>query len=281
MQTSLWRRFKNNVMLVLTAVAAFVALVPLFLILGKLVDAGASALNWSFLVSMPAPVGEIGGGVANAILGSALLVGIACLVGLPLGIMVAIYLTEFARSRRAFWVRYLADLLSGTPSIVIGIFVYVLLVLPFKRFSALAGGVALGIMMVPTVIRSTEEMLKMVPRDLREAALALGIPLWRTILSVVLVTARAGIITGALLAIARIAGETAPLLFTAFGNRFWNTDLSQPIAALPLQIFAYAISPYADWQAQAWAGALLLIILVFCLNVVARLFKQHDLSGRG
>lgn len=235
---------------------------------------GMQSLNWAFLTQMPAPVGEVGGGMANAIMGTGMIVGMAMLIGIPLGIGGGIYLSEYGRGQLAFWLRYLSDLLAGTPSIVIGIFVYVLIVVPTKHFSALAGSVALGIMMVPTITRTTEEMLKMVPRDLREASLALGISQWRTILSIVLAAGSSGIITGILLSISRVAGETAPLLFTAFGNRFWNTDVSQPTAALPLQIFAYAISPYDDWQSQAWAGALLLIMLVLCLNVTARFIRR-------
>lgn len=264
----------NGTFLVGTCLCALLALVPLFFILGRLIHNGAMHLSWVFLTEMPVPVGELGGGMANAILGSLFLVGIAMGVGIPLGIGGGIWLAEYGGGRLGFWLRYMIDLLAGTPSIVIGIFVYVLLVLPVQHFSAWAGGVALGVMMIPTVTRTTEEMLKMVPNDLREASLALGISEWRTILSVVLAAGRSGIITGILLAIARVAGETAPLLFTTLGNRFWSTDLAQPMAALPLQIFAYAISPYDDWQAQAWAGALMLIAAVLILNVVARLPKR-------
>ncbi len=274
--TSLYRRCINGAMLAGMALCAVLALVPLTLVLFTLLKSGLHALSWSFFVEMPAPVGEVGGGMANAIMGSAILVALASCVGLPAGILGGIYLSEYGRGRFSFWVRFTADLLSGTPSIVIGMFIYTLLVLPVHQFSALAGGVALGVMMIPTVMRTTEEMLKLVPISLREASLALGISEWRTIWSVVLTTGRAGIITGVLLAIARISGETAPLLFTAFGNRFWNTDLTQPMAALPLQIFAYAISPYEDWQQQAWTGALILIALVFCLNVGARMFKRGN-----
>lgn len=274
--TSLHRKCINGTMLCAMGLCAVLALVPLALVLVKLLQLGLQSLSWSFFVEMPAPVGELGGGMANAIVGSIILITLASCIGLPVGILGGIYLAEFGRSKLAFTVRYAADLLNGTPSIVIGIFIYTLLVLPTRQFSALAGGVALGVMMLPTVMRTTEEMLKLVPHSLREASLALGVSEWRTIWSVVLSTGRAGIITGALLAIARISGETAPLLFTAFGNRFWNTDLGQPMAALPLQIFAYAISPYDDWQHQAWTGALILISLVFCLNVGARLFKRGN-----
>lgn len=274
MKTSMRRKVINAIFLLGTVLCALVALVPLALILLKLLQLGLHSLSWSFFTEMPAPVGETGGGMANAIVGSAILIALASGIGLPVGILGGIYLAEYGRGQLAFWVRYTADLLSGTPSIVIGMFVYAILVLPVRQFSAWSGGVALGIMMIPTVMRTTEEMLKLVPKSLREASLALGISQWRTIWSVVLTTGRAGIVTGALLAIARISGETAPLLFTSFGNRFWNTDLNQPMASLPLQIFSYAISPYEDWQAQAWTGALILIALVFCLNVGARLFKR-------
>lgn len=273
-KTSYYRKGLNAAMLCAMGLCALLALVPLALILTKLLQMGLHSLSWSFFVEMPAPVGELGGGMANAIVGSIILIVLASCVGLPFGILGGVYLVEYGGGKLASSVRYAADLLAGTPSIVIGIFVYTLLVLPVRQFSALAGGVALGVMMIPTVMRTTEEMLKLVPHHLREASLALGISEWRTIWSVVLATGRAGIITGALLAIARISGETAPLLFTAFGNRFWNTDLGQPMAALPLQIFAYAISPYEDWQRQAWTGALILISLVFCLNVGARFFKR-------
>lgn len=274
MKTSIRRKVINATFLLGTVLCAIIALVPLTLILMKLLQMGLHSLSWSFFVEMPAPVGETGGGMANAIVGSVVLIVLSSCIGLPAGILGGIYLAEYGRGKLAFWVRYMADLLSGTPSIVIGIFIYTILVLPVRQFSAWSGGVALGVMMIPTVMRTTEEMLKLVPQSLREASLALGVPQWRTIVSVVLMTGRAGITTGALLAIARISGETAPLLFTAFGNRFWNTDLGQPMAALPLQIFSYAISPYEDWQAQAWTGALILIALVFCLNVGARLFKR-------
>lgn len=274
MKTSIRRKVINSTFLLGTVFCAVIALVPLALILIKLLQMGLHSLSWSFFVEMPTPVGETGGGMANAIVGSVVLIILSSGIGLPAGILGGIYLAEYGRGKLAFWVRYMADLLSGTPSIVIGIFIYTILVLPVRQFSAWSGGVALGVMMIPTVMRTTEEMLKLVPQNLREASLALGVPQWRTIVSVVLMTGRAGITTGALLAIARISGETAPLLFTAFGNRFWNTDLGQPMAALPLQIFSYAISPYEDWQAQAWTGALILIALVFCLNVGARLFKR-------
>jgi len=264
------RRTVNVTMIGVTFLAALLATIPLLLILWHLVQKGASALGPSFFTHSPAPVGEAGGGMANAIVGTLVLVFIACLVGLPVGIGAGLYVAEHRRSWLATAVRFLADVLNGLPSIVIGIFAWEMLVRPFGHFSAWAGGVALGVMMIPLVTRTTEEMIHTVPVSLREAALALGYPRWRTSLAIVLRTAAPGIVTGILVAVARIAGETAPLLFTAFGNQFWSTALRQPIAALPLQIFNYAISPYDDWHALAWAGALVLIAMVFVISVGAR-----------
>jgi phosphate transport system permease protein len=265
------RHTTDRVMRGLSAWAAFAVVVPLFLIFGFLVYRGSTALNVEFFTHLPKPVGEPGGGMANAIVGTLILIGVASCFGLPLGILGGVYLAE-SRDRRLPWtVRFLADVLNGVPSIVIGIFAYTLLVLPFRRFSALAGGVALGVIMVPIVLRTTEELVRLVPTSFREAALALGIPEWKMLVRVVLPTARAGIVTSVMVAIARIAGETAPLLFTAFGNRFWQQGLDQPIAALPLQIFAYAIAPFEDWHRQAWAGALVLISMVFLVSLTARL----------
>lgn len=269
------RKAVNTVMLGSTFVAAFVSLIPLFLILFHLIGKGAHAINWDLFTQLPVPVGEMGGGMANGMLGSLLLIGIACLIGLPIGILGGIYLAEFGGQRLAALLRFTADILNGTPSIVIGLFAYTLIVLPMKGFSALAGGVALGIMMIPTIMRTTEEMLRLVPTALREGAYALGIPYWRTMVSVVLKTARSGIITGILLSVARISGETAPLLFTALGNQFWSTSLGEPIAALPLQIFTYATSPFESWQSQAWAGALTLITMILLFNIGARLFIRQ------
>ncbi len=268
------RRAVNRIMGGLTALAAFFVVLPLLLIFGFLVVRGASALNGAFFTQLPKPVGEAGGGMANAIVGSLILIGLASGLGLPIGILGGIYLSESRDPRLPWAVRFLADVLNGVPSIVIGIFAYTIVVLPMRRFSAVAGGVALAVIMLPIILRTTEEMLRLVPASLREAALALGIPEWKVILRVVLPTARAGIITGAMVAVARIAGETAPLLFTAFGNRFWQHGLDQPIAALPLQIFAYAISPYDDWHRQAWAGALVLIVLIFAASLVTRLVTK-------
>ena len=258
-------------MIGVTYVAAILATLPLLFILLHLVKQGASSLSASFFTNMPKPVGEPGGGMANAIVGTLLLISIASLIGLPIGIGAGLYLAEKRTARLASAVRFLSDVLNGLPSIVVGIFAWEFLVRPIGHFSALAGGIALGAMMIPLVTRTTEEMLGVVPTSLREAALALGYPRWRTSISVVLRTALAGIATGALVAVARVAGETAPLLFTAFGNQFWSTGLREPIAALPLQIFTYAISPYDEWHRQAWAGALVLISIVLLISIAARL----------
>jgi len=273
------RRGVNAVMACLTALAALLVILPLILILAFLVYQGASAVNLDFFTQLPKPVGEPGGGMANAIVGTLTLIGLASCLGLPLGILGGIYLAE-SRDRCLPWmIRFLADVLNGVPSIVIGIFAYTIVVLPMRRFSALAGGFALAVIMLPIVLRTTEELVRLVPASLREAALALGIPEWKVILRVVLPTARAGIITGVMVSVARIAGETAPLLFTAFGNRFWHQGLLQPIAALPLQIFAYAIAPYDDWHRQAWAGALVLIMMIFLSSLVARIVTRGRYSG--
>ncbi|MGI9139657.1 MAG: phosphate ABC transporter permease PstA [Gemmatimonadaceae bacterium] len=264
------RKAGNIVMLALTYVAAVLATLPLLFILFHLLQQGASTLTPDFFTNMPRPVGEAGGGMSNAIVGTLILLGIACIIGLPVGVGAGLYLAEKRVGALAMTVRFLSDVLNGLPSIVLGIFAWQFLVRPFGRFSALAGGIALGAMMIPLVTRTTEEMIRLVPNSLREAALALGYPRWRTSLSVILRTAMPGIVTGALVAIARIAGETAPLLFTAFGNAFWSTALDEPIAALPLQIFAYAISPYDEWHAQAWAGALVLIVIVLIISLAAR-----------
>ena len=264
------RKSANVVMLGLTYVAAVLATLPLIFILFHLLQKGASTVTPEFFTNMPRPVGEPGGGMSNAIVGTLILVSIACVIGLPVGIGAGLYLAEKRTGTLAMTVRFLSDVLNGLPSIVLGIFAWQFLVRPFGNFSALAGGIALGAMMIPLVTRTTEEMIRLVPNSLREAALALGYPRWRTSLSVILRTALPGIVTGALVAIARIAGETAPLLFTAFGNQFWSTAVDEPIAALPLQIFAYAISPYDEWHAQAWAGALVLIAIVLVISLAAR-----------
>jgi len=279
MKTRLARHWMSGVMIGLTYLAAVLATLPLLLILAHLLKKGATSLSLSFFTSMPKPVGEMGGGMANAIVGTLILIGIACMIGLPIGIGAGIYLSEKRSRPLAQSVRFLSDVLNGLPSIVMGIFAWEFLVRPVGHFSALAGGTALGAMMIPLVTRTTEEMLKVVPISLREAALALGYPRWRTSLSVVVRTALAGIATGALVAVARIAGETAPLLFTAFGNQFWSTGLREPIAALPLQIFTYAISPYDEWHAQAWAGALVLISIVLVISLAARLVTRSKFGA--
>ena len=260
----------NALMAGLVGLAAILATLPLVIVLFYLLKQGATSLQWHFFTNMPKPVGESGGGMANAIVGTLMLIGTASVIGLPVGIGAGLYLAEHRGSRLANTTRFLADVLNGLPSIVMGIFAWQILVRPVGHFSAWAGGVALAAMMIPQVARTTEEIVRTVPVSLREAALALGYARWRTSLTVVLRTATAGVVTGALVAIARIAGETAPLLFTAFGNQFWSTSLNQPVAALPLQIYTYALSPYDDWHAQAWAGALVLIALILIISLVAR-----------
>ena len=266
----IWRKTVNSVMLTLTGVAAFGVVCVLFLILGYLIWNGGASLNWNFFTQLPKPVGETGGGMANAIVGSLKLLLLAALMGLPIGLLAGVYLAEFGGKTFSFVIRYTTDLLNGVPSIVIGIFAYALVVLPVKHFSALAGGVALGIMVIPITVRSTEEFLRAVPGTLREGAMALGASKWKTIATVVLPAASGGILTGMLLALARVAGETAPLLFTAFGNRYWAPGWGQPIASLPVMIYTYAISPYDDWHRQAWAAGLVLLMLVLLSNLGAR-----------
>lgn len=275
------RRFVSTVMIGAMYAAAVAATLPLVLILWHLTKEGASAMTLRFLTATPAPPGEAGGGMANALVGSVILIAVASAVGLPVGIGAGLYLAEQRTARLASLVRFLSDVLNGLPSIVVGIFAWQVLVRPFHHFSAAAGGIALGAMMIPLVTRATEEMIRLVPVSLREAALALGYSRWRTSLRIVLRTALPGIVTGALVAVARIAGETAPLLFTAFGNNFWSVSLGQPIAALPLQIFTYAISPYDEWHAQAWAGAVVLILLVLVISVAARIATRSRFGAGG
>lgn len=269
------RRAVNLVMLTLTGVAAVLVTVPLLLIFFYLLQAGAGALNVEFFTQLPAPPGELGGGMANAMLGTLYLILLAGLLGLPVAVGAGIYLAEAGTSKLATVVRFIADVMNGIPSIVIGIFVWATVVLAMGRFSVLAGGVALAVMLIPMVTRTTEEMVRLVPRELREGGLALGFPRWRATLGIVVPAARGGIITGILVAVARIAGETAPLLFTAFGNPFWQLRLDQPISALPLQIFKYAISPYDDWHRQAWAASLVLITLVLVISLTARFLFRN------
>jgi phosphate transport system permease protein len=277
--TSMRRRAVNLVMLGLTAVCAVLTLSALAFILGYLVYMGGSSVNAAFFTRLPVPVGEAGGGMANALLGSAKLLALAAVVGIPLGIMAGVYIAEFARPAAAFALRYLTDLLNGVPSIVIGIVAYTLVVLPMRRFSTLAGGVALGVMLVPVVVRGTEEFLRAVPASLREASLALGAPRWVTIARVVLPAASRGILTAVMLGLARVAGETAPLLFTALNNRFWSPGWTEPTASLPVMIFTYAIAPYEDWHRQAWAAALILLVFVLMANVTARLLIRRPHPG--
>jgi phosphate transport system permease protein len=270
-----WRSLQDKLIVGLAALATLVVLIPLAAILGYLLYRGIGSLNWNFLTQIPKPTGETGGGMANAIAGSGLILFIASLIGVPMGIGTGVYLAEYGKKRFGYLVRFTADVLNGVPSIVIGIVAYSLVVVAQKRFSALAGGVALGIMMVPIISRSTEEMLLMVPQSLREAAWGLGIPQWRTTLSITLRTASSGIITAVMLSFARVAGETAPLMFTAFGNSFWNFNINQATAALPLQIFVYAISPFDDEHRQAWAGALILIILIVISMLLVRMVASR------
>jgi phosphate transport system permease protein len=273
---SFGRRATNFLVTCAAAAAIILVLLPLGAVFGYLIYKGIGSINWAFLTQTPKPVGEAGGGMANAIAGSGLILLIGSSVGVPIGIGAGIYLAEYGRNRFGNLVRFTADVLSGVPSIIIGIVGYGLVVLTQGHFSALAGGVALGIMMIPTITRATEEMLLLVPQAVREAAYGLGISRWRTTLSITLRTATSGVITGVMLAFARVAGETAPLLFTAFGNQYWNWKLNQPTAALPLQIFTYAISPFDEWHRQAWAGALILIVLIVVSVTAVRIA-----AGRG
>ncbi len=265
-----WRKIKSGAMSSLTLLCVVLALLPLFLIFSYTVVQGVGAINIDFFLHMPKPVGEPGGGMANALVGTLILIGLGSLLGVPLGILAGIYLAEYGNNPFAATVRFLADVLSGIPSIVIGVVAYTLVVVPMKSFSALAGGVALGILMVPTITRTTEEMIRLVPSSFREAGLALGVPQWKTVVRIVLPAARKGIATGVVLGLARAAGETAPLLFTALGNRFWSTAINEPIASLTVFIYDYAKSPFEDWIRQAWAAALVLILLVFVLNLIFR-----------
>jgi phosphate transport system permease protein len=278
-QISLRRRFTDHAMTGVAVLTVVLVLVPLFAIFAYLIYRGVGSINWAFLTQTPKPVGEAGGGMANAIVGSVFILALASVIGVPLGVGAGIYLAEYGRNRFGDAIRFTADVLNGVPSIVVGIVAYSIVVLYQKHFSALAGGVALAIMMIPTITRTTEEMLLLVPRALREAAYGLGIPRWRTTLSITLRTATSGVITGIMLAFARVAGETAPLLFTAFGNQFWNLRANQPTAALPLQIFNYAISPYDEWHRQAWAGALVLIVLIVSAVAAVRFAVRRGTFG--
>jgi phosphate transport system permease protein len=275
-----WRKSVNVVMLSLTGVCTLFTVSVLFFILGYLLWYGGKSLNWAFFTQLPVPVGETGGGMANAIVGSGKLLLLASMVGIPIGLLGGIYLAEFGGQTFSFIVRYTTDLLNGVPSIVMGIFAYTIIVLPMKHFSAFAGGLALGVMMIPIAVRTTEESLRAVPVVLREGALALGASKWRTVATVVVPAAIRGIVTGIMLTLARVAGETAPLLFTAFSNRFWSTGWNEPIASLPVMIYTYAIAPYDDWHRQAWAAGLVLLALVLVANVGARLVISRGISFR-
>jgi phosphate transport system permease protein len=266
-----WRRLLSHVVIVLCGASVVVALIPLAFVLFYVVSQGITSLNLSFFTQTPRPVGETGGGMAHSILGSLIVTGLGALLAIPVGVMCGIYASEYAGTRIASAARFAADTLNGVPSIVVGVFVYSIAVLPFGGFSALAGGLALGIMMVPLIMRTTEELLRLVPSTLREGALALGATRGRAVFSVVVPAALPGILTGILLALARIAGETAPLLFTALNSSYWNTDVTQPISTLTVQIFTFAIAPYEDWHRQAWAGALVLVTLVLICSLLARL----------
>ncbi len=278
---TIWRKSINIMMLTLTGLCALGTVSALFIILGFLAWNGASAIHWSFFTNLPAPVGETGGGIANAIVGSGKLLLLSALVGVPIGLLGGVYLAEFAGGASSFVVRYAADMLNGVPSIVMGIFAYMIVVLPMHHFSTIAGGIALGIMMIPIILRSSEEFLRAVPRSLREGAMAVGASKWKTILTVVVPAASGGIMTAILLALARVAGETAPLLFTAFGNQFWARGWNQPTSSLPVVIYTYAISAYDDWHKQAWAAGLVLLALVLATNLLTRLLlSRQTAQGR-
>jgi phosphate transport system permease protein len=281
MNRRILRRLVSNAMVGLMVLAVVVALLPLFFILFDLVIQGAGSLSVDFFTRTPAPAGEIGGGVAHAIVGTLIIVGTASLIGLPLGIAAGIYCAEFPGSRLTWVTRFVADVMNGTPSIVVGVFAWAWIVATQKHFSALAGSAALAMLMIPMVLRTTEEMIKLVPNSLREAALALGYPRWRTSLTIVVRTTLPGIVTGGLLAVARISGETAPLLFTALGSQYLSLDLDQPMAALPLTVFTYATGPYDEWHRYAWAAALVLILVVFVLSIGARLAIRRRFTLNG
>lgn len=275
------RRLQDRIIRGLCVLAAAAAIYPLLAVLGYVASRGISAINWDFFTKTPAPVGDVGGGMANAILGTVYIVALACYVAIPVGVITGVFLAESpGTSRFARIVRFSNDVLAGAPSIVVGLFAYAFVVVPMGRPSAYAGGFALSVVMIPIITRTTEELVRMVPDTLREAALALGVPRWRATLFVVLRSAASGILTGVMLAVARAMGETAPLLFTALGNEFWNIALDQPMASMPVQIYRYASSPYEEWHAMAWAGALVLVVLVLILNIVARLVIRRPESGR-
>jgi phosphate transport system permease protein len=276
---TVWRKTLNIVMLSLTGACTLITVSVLFFILGYLVYNGGKDLSWDFFTKLPAPVGETGGGVANAIVGTAKLLILAMLFGVPIGVMAGVYLAEFGGKAMSFLVRYTTDLLNGVPSIVIGIFAYAIVVVPMRHFSTLAGGFALGVMTIPITVRSTEQFLRAVPNTMREGALALGASKWKTILTVIVPAAGSGIITGIMLALARVAGETAPLLFTAFGNQYWSHGWNEPVASLPMVIYTYATGPYQEWHEQAWAAGLVLLALVLVVNIGTRLVFARKTSA--
>ena len=279
-QSYKFRKLVNSGFRVACGAAVLLALLPLVSVLFFTAARGLGGVNLAFFTELPKPVGETGGGMANALSGTLKLVGMACVIGMPIGVLAGVFLSEFRASSFATAVRFSADVMSGIPSITIGMVVYTVLVRPMGHFSAFAGSVALAIIMLPTVTRTTEELLRLVPGTLREAALGLGVPKWRATLRVVLRTALPGIVTGAMLAVARIGGETAPLLFTAFNNRFWGNGINEPVASLPVQIYTYAVSPYEDWHRQAWAAAFVLVVLTLCLNVTAKFLVRNRLEAR-
>ncbi len=275
-----YRKWVDRVVRSACVLATVVALIPLVSVLYYVFIRGIGGINWAFFTELPKPVGETGGGMANALLGTLKLVGLSCLFGIPPGVLAGVYLAEFGSTRFGRAVRFSADVLAGVPSITVGLFIYAIVVVTTKKFSALAGGMALAVLMLPTVTRTTEELLKLVPESLREAALGLGVPKWRATLRVMLRTAAPGIAVGIMLSVARVAGETAPLLFTAFNNRFWSESLIEPTASLPVNIYTYAVSPYEDWHNQAWAAALVLLLLVLLLNISARLLVRNRVRAR-
>ena len=281
MNYRIYRKFKNTLFLVLTLAAALAVLIPLFMIIQFVLVQGASSLSLSFFTELPKPVGEAGGGMRHAILGTMYIVALGALIAIPIGVTCGIYLSEFSKSKLSKTLKMTVDLMSGIPSIVIGIFAYLIVVVPLKSFSALAGGIALSIIMLPIIIKTSEEILKLVPNHIREAGLALGLPHWKVILFIILKGSISNLLTGMILAISRAAGETAPLLFTAFGNMYFSHSLNEPMASLPVQIYTYAISPYKDWQKQAWAGAFVLMVLILTMNLFARfiLTKIKDKKG--
>jgi len=268
------RKIKNRLFLLAVFSCALIAVLPLLFVLGHVLVKGLGAINLDFFLHLPTPVGEAGGGMGNAIIGTLILIFLACAVGLPIGILGGIWLAQFGEGKRGFFIRYSADVLAGIPTIVIGMFAYALIVIHMKRFSALAGGFALGLIMIPTIVRTTEEMIKMVPRSLYEAGLALGLPAWKVTMRIIFRTAWNGIFTGIMLAVARIAGETAPLIFTAFNTPYWSFHLDQPMASMTVTIFNYAISPFDDWHAKAWAGSLILIFAVLGVTLLVRKFSR-------